>query len=586
LAESLFAELKRRNVIRVGIAYLAGSWLVLEVARTLLGTFGYDESVIRFVIIALAIGLIPTLVFSWVYELTSEGLKKESEIDHENVTLFPLNQKLDFLIIGLLVLSTAYFIWESRFEVITVAPKISAPSIAVLPFADMSPYNDQGYFSDGLSEDLLNLLAKVHQLKVIARSSSFSFRDSKYTVREIAEKLNVTYVLEGSVRKSGSRVRVTAQLIKAETEAHVWSDTYTRELDDIFTIQDEISSKVVSILNIKLRGKMPSLQSVNAEAYDLYKKLMQLLYSDNVTAEGIQQAFELGQKVLELAPEYTPALLEMSKYHLQQGNTEKANELLDKAYANDPDYAPLLAYLGEISLQNGDIENAAKQISHALALDPAQPEVLKTAAGMYGMLGRPMKSIELHKYIIDRNPLVLSHQIDLTMTYFLAHKFDDAISLAEKLLHKSPETEILKFLNGASLNHKGEYKEALSMINSMNPSEDNQINLFNLIGLVEAYHGLGEQETSDLHLKHLINKALPDHPYSVAWALAFQGDADGAFKYLDMALEAKDPFLKGILNNPGFIQIHSDPRWLSFLERLGLHPNRIDAIEIELDLPG
>ncbi|MFT5520053.1 MAG: TolB-like protein/adenylate kinase family enzyme [Enterobacterales bacterium] len=260
MADSFFTELKRRNVIRVGVAYLAGSWLLVEVADTLLAKFGYDDSVIRFLIIVIAIGLIPVLIFSWVYEFTSEGIVKESEITQTKAVSLPINQKLDFLIIGLLVISTGYFIWESRFESKTELVTANTSnevvnSIAVLPFVNMSSDPEQEYFSDGLTEELLNSLAKIHGLKVVGRTSSFAFKDKNIDLREIAKQLNVQYIVEGSVRKSGEYLRITMQLIEAENGTHLLSETFDRKLVNVFALQDEISQLVAAALKLTIIHK-------------------------------------------------------------------------------------------------------------------------------------------------------------------------------------------------------------------------------------------------------------------------------------------------------------------------------------------
>src|SRR5215469_7202942 len=293
----LLEELKRRNVIRVAIGYLAVSWLLLQAGSLIFGAFDLPSTWTRALLAILGFAFIPALVFAWVYELTPEGLKRTSEVAPADSVTHLTGRKLDYVVIGVLgaivvLLLVDKFIITPRREARGETPAAasaasaspagtagaaatpaSAASIAVLPFVDMSQAKDQEYFSDGLSEELLDLLAKVPQLKVIARTSSFSFKGKDVDIAEIAKKLAVSTVLEGSVRKSGNTLRVTAQLIRTSDSTHLWSDTYDRELTDVFKVQDEIAGAVVSALKVKL---LPDQAGENArrtssiEAYNQF----------------------------------------------------------------------------------------------------------------------------------------------------------------------------------------------------------------------------------------------------------------------------------------------------------------------------
>ena len=252
---SFFHELKRRNVFRVGAAYVVVAWLVIQVVETIFPAFGFGDGVVRTVTIVFGIGLIPALIFAWAFELTPEGLKKESEIDRSHSITPQTGKKLDRVIMIVLALALSYFTFdrfvldpqrETRMRQVqseqlalateqarqegrseALAESYGDKSIAVLPFVNMSSDEEQAYFSDGISEELLNLLAQVPELRVIARTSSFSFKGSNVDIAEIARRLNVSHVLEGSVRKSSDTLRVTAQLIRASDASHLWSRTST-----------------------------------------------------------------------------------------------------------------------------------------------------------------------------------------------------------------------------------------------------------------------------------------------------------------------------------------------------------------------
>ena len=290
---SLISELNRRNVLRVGAAYLVVAWLIIQVAETIFPLFGFDDTPARIVVVVLAIGFPLALILSWVYELTPEGLKLEKDIDRSRSITHHTGKKLDRAIIVTLALAVGYFAVDKfvldpvRDEMLeeNVAERVRDEmliesygdrSIAVLPFVNMSDDAGNEYFSDGISEEVLNLLARISDLRVISRSSAFSFKGKDVAIPAIAEQLNVAHVLEGSVRKSGNTVRITAQLIEGRTDTHLWSETYDRELDDIFAIQDEIAATVVDKLRITLLGDTPRSKSLKPEAYSLFLQARQL----------------------------------------------------------------------------------------------------------------------------------------------------------------------------------------------------------------------------------------------------------------------------------------------------------------------
>src|SRR5688572_23595376 len=280
---SLFNELKRRNVIRVAAAYLVLAWLVAQVAGLLLPTFEAPPWVMRVLVLVLMLGFVGAVVFSWAFELTPEGLKREHEVERDASITHLTARKLDLAVIVMLVVAvgfTAYTHFAVRAPA-SAPPAVAAqagdarPSLAVLPFVNMSAVPENEYFSDGLTETLLNMLAKVEGLKVTARTSAFAFKGQNKDVREIAATLNVNAVLEGSVQRAGERVRITAQLIDARDGTHLWSESYDRKLDDLFAIQDEIAAEVAKALTRSLLGGedapvVGTIGTRDPEAYDAY----------------------------------------------------------------------------------------------------------------------------------------------------------------------------------------------------------------------------------------------------------------------------------------------------------------------------
>jgi len=267
---SILRELQRRNVLRVAAGYVALSWLIVQVMDTLAEAFSFTGDHIRMAVIVLAVGFIPAMIISWAFELTPEGLKRDADVRHDTLAAKASKQRLDRFVMAALALAVAYFVIDE----LLIEPRqgpvtVSERSIAVLPFVNMSSDPEQEYFSDGISEELLNLLARIPELRVISRSSAFSYKGKDVNVPDVARELNVAHVLEGSVRKAGNTIRITAQLIHGPTDEHVWSETWDRELVDIFAIQDEIAANVVERLRLELLGEVPTKTPVDPEAYTL-----------------------------------------------------------------------------------------------------------------------------------------------------------------------------------------------------------------------------------------------------------------------------------------------------------------------------
>ena len=323
---SLYNELKRRNVFKVVLAYVIVAWLLLQVSDTLVPALHLPDWFHSGVAFVLILGFPVAIIFAWAFELTPEGLKKEKDVDRSESITHITSRKLDFVVIGLLVVALGYFAYdkfvldpgrdsaeiEAAVEVAheQAAGPAESPgiekSIAVLPFVNMSDDASNEYFSDGISEEILNALAHVKGLKVAGRTSSFAFKGRNQDLRLIGKTLNVSHILEGSVRKAGNMVRVTAQLIAVEDGFHLWADSYDRELTDIFAIQDEIAAAILGELKAELIG-VQSLASSRTDprAYEKYLLAKQRMYTRS--RPELEDAVELLDEALELDPEFAPA---------------------------------------------------------------------------------------------------------------------------------------------------------------------------------------------------------------------------------------------------------------------------------------
>src|SRR6059058_3553502 len=487
--------------------------------------------------------------------------------------------------IGLLVLGAvvAAFMIVSRRPTTSVTA-IPEKSIAVLPFVDMSPGKDQEYFSDGISEELLNLLAKIPQLQVTARTSSFSFKGKEVAIPEIARTLHVAHVLEGSVRKAGNSVRITAQLIRTGTDTHLWSQTYDRKLDDIFAIQDEIAADVVKQLKVTLLGAAPKARTTDPEAYALYLQAVQL--GRQFTAEAFQQSGALLRKVLATDPRYAPAwdgLATNLANEAGQGlmpskeGYAQAREADMKALAIDPDYAPAHAGLGWIAMDgDNDLAGAAQHFRRALALDPADLDVLRNSVMLLAALGRLDESLALNQALVRRDPVNVNTLFNLGLFQRRAGRLDAAIASQRTVLSLAPGRGGAHAQLATTLLLKGDAQGALAEI-EQETSEN-----WKLIGLPMAYHALGRKADSDAALTALIAKYEKDGPYNIAYVYAYRGDADKAFEWLDKAVEYGDPGLADIVTENLFAKIHADPRWLPFLRKIGKAPDQLAKIEFKM----
>ncbi len=460
-------------------------------------------------------------------------------------------------------------------------------SIAVLPFVDMSAGKDQEYFSDGISEELLNLLAKIPQLQVTARTSSFAFKGKETGIPEIARILNVAHVLEGSVRKAGNSVRITVQLIKAGTDTHLWSQTYDRKLDDIFAIQDEIAADVVKQLQVTLLGAAPKVRTTDPEAYALYLQAVQL--GRQFTAELFKQSDALYRKVLAIDPRYAPAWYGLARNFgnetgqgllpVKEGFAQ-AREAAVRALAIDPDYAPAHAQLGWIAMySDSDLAGAAQHLQRALALDPADASVLTTSVTLLQSLGRLDEALALEEVAVRRDPVSVTTLFNLGYHQRMAGRLDAAIASFRTVLSLSPSNGGAHCQLGIALLLKGDAKGALAEI------EQETSEIYKMIGLPMAYHALGRKADSDAALAALIAKYEKDAPSNIASVYAYRGEADQVFHWLDKAVEYGDGGLGEIVTDNLFDKVHDDPRWLAFLRKIGKAPEQLARIEFKVTLP-
>ncbi len=598
------SELKRRNVIRMAGLYLVGAWLITQVAGTVLPMFGAPDWVARSVVILLAIGFIPAMMFAWVFEMTPGGLKRDAEVAPAESIAPQTAQKMNRLIVALLVLAVMYF----GFDKFVLAPKREAAlvastsqtvkadtlagaasnkSIAVMPFVNMSSDKEQEYFSDGMTEEILNALAKVPKLAVTARTSVFSLKGQNKDVREIGKLLGVAYVLEGSVRKAGDEVRITAQLIRADNGFHLWSETYDRKLENVFDMQAEIAGAIAKALELPLGiggdAALVSERSADPQAYAMY---LQARAAYRARGDGVKKSIELYRAAIKRDPKFAPAWAGLTSsmavlpWYVPEAERAAAAAAMPEAEAaakkaltlspdlpqghlalamvynfqwqwvlaeqhfkqalalspDDPDvhhqYADWLAAVGRM-------DEALASGSRAVALDPLVPIYLINKAVLLSRLGRVDAQIEVLQTAIALAPDLTIAQSVLFSAYMKARRLDEA----EKLLDETRASDLAR----AKLNP------------TWDPKRDVQQNRRARIRLLR-----------DPTQAQAIRNELNDEDYA-RLQLSMSDDIDTLFKKLETDFEKHvsgvDPVM--YLRSHRFAKHRKDPRYIRLLNKAG-----------------
>ncbi len=580
----LFAELKRRRVIRALVGYAIVSFAVLQIAEPVLHGLHLPDSTLSVIVVLLGIGFPITVVLAWVSDLTATGIARTPTGAGTGLR----GARLAVLLIGLGVLAGApglawYFLRQRSIPPaggkadVVLAPS-GPPSVAVLPFADMSPQKDQEYLSDGIAEEILIALANVEGLRVPGRTSSFWFKGKGAKLAEIGRELNVRSILEGSVRKDGNRVRVTAQLLNVSDGYHLWSETFDRELTDIFRIQDEISRAVAAALEVKLfagaAGKGRG-RPARIEAYEQYLLGRQILNAG--TPASIQGAREAFARAVALDEGYAPAHAglaqaygevagflaqtaeEVTQYaRLQLASAEQAIALdpaLPDGYVARANYR--LSYAWDWKGGLADIERAKSLGTGDSGANVAQ--ALALAA-----LGRFPEGLAAARRATEADPLWGWAWIILARMLDYGGDQPGAEVAARRGLQVSPDNPAAAYELGIALRGQGRLEEALACF------DRNSLEFFRLTGLAITHHALGNARESQTALDELIARYSLVSAFQVAWVQAVRGDPDAAFAWLERARVQHDEGLEFLRTFPEFVSLHADPRWKPFLRKMNL----------------
>ena len=595
---SIFNELKRRNVFKVGIAYVIVAWLVAQVLQLVFESFGTPAWAIKTVLVLLATGLPFALFFAWAFELTPDGLKREEDIDRSQSNAPQTGKKLNLTITAVMALALAYFAYDkfvlsgdreatqtesatpavteqlSSADVSTVHDK----SIAVLPFVNMSSDPEQEYFSDGISEELLNGLAKIESLKVAARTSSFSFKGQNKPVGEIAEVLGVQHILEGSVRKSGSQIRVTAQLIRVSDGFHMWSETYDRELVNIFAIQDEITGAIVRELRMKLnvQTSLSSTTTSNPEAYQEY--LRGRYYWNLRTTQNIYLAVEHFERATQLDPSYSDAWTGLAEawvlLPIWEFNNTKAPEQFDHArlaaetaLSLNPKSGRAHAALGYMHMMK--LEWPACFLNFELALDyaPENASIWHWYGFALKTVGNYSKAEEAYQRALQLDPLSRIINSNAAEYFSMSGRYDVALERIAQTLAIAPDFVFAWQIKGMIHIARHEFDDARAALQIAveSPGSERSREL-DMIDLIEVYVQTGKPAQTPPGID---DPKLFD-PYYASFTLVSAGQYEGALDLIEQQSASNIPHIAAYyLNSVLFKEkMGHMPRYQALVTRL------------------
>ena len=594
---SLFAELKRRNVFRVALLYIIAGWLILQVADVLFEQLDIPGWAFRFVFALLLICFPLVVVFSWVFEITPEGIKREQDIAAQSSITAHTGRKINrattvLLILTILVVIADRLMPESAPEpkpqlleqpadqaMVTTKPvsTVDNKSIAVLPFVNMSGDKENEYFSDGLSEELLNSLMAIKDLKVTGRTSSFAFKGKNEDLRIIGKKLNVAHILEGSVRKADNRVRITVQLIKVEDGYHLWSQTFDRELDDIFAIQEEIARQVTAALSIALLGSGTSFEGLagtnDTQAWEAYLRGSYIRQQNLDDPDALLRAEQQMHKAIEIDPGFVKAQvgLFMVVWHQNRNGYRPFNEgmalqqqLIETASALDPANSGVQQIMSRQYVLQYEWDKAEIAANKAIELSPGDVDALLQRVTIAYLNGDHETAVKYAKKAAELDPLSISALQYLALTYAFGGQCAEVRKIVELAVAIEPEHSRTRYrLAECLLVHEASPESALAIF------EQEPLNWARLTGIALANIALGNEAATQAALEELKQSSGDSSAYQYAQIDAYSGDTESALAWLQRAYEIKDPGLTQMKIDSFLDSVRDDERFKALQKKLG-----------------
>jgi TolB-like protein/Tfp pilus assembly protein PilF len=555
---TIITELSRRNVIRVGIAYAIASWVLLQIVDVIVPILELPEWSPKLIFVILAIGLVPALIFSWAFELTPEGIKKESEVDRSQSVVSETGRKLNFVIIATLVVAVTLLLVERETSQSELTEAVAVDdvsvavdeekSIAVLPFVNMSSDAEQEFFSDGITEEILNSLASVQNLKVAGRTSSFAFKGQNQDLRKIGEALGVNHILEGSVRKAGAQVRITAQLIQVDNGFHLWSETYDRELTDVFAIQDEIANEILKQLRSKLLPEDVSVASAkrtDPEVYALYLKAKQRIYT-RIGSE-IETAVGELDRAIQKDSEYAPAfaqrgiatmLLAESQYGSipDEESNRRGKRFADQSLRLDPNLAEGYAALGlYYTRDSAETDTAIDVLVKALSINPNLIDASNWLQIALIDAGDMLGAMAIIETMTERDPLYPPAFSNAMMMFNNFDRQDKAEILLERMEALDPDNLDLLLARAMNFTYSGRSGESLQVM-ELRGEFGNMSGVDNIllsIGLLETgqFERATEEGSKFFRAEALYALGRKEEAFELAYEFAANGFPESLFEF-------------------------------------------------------
>ena len=572
---SFFAELKRRNVYKVAVAYAVVSWLLIQAASILLPTFEAPVWVMKAFVVLLALGFVLAVFISWAFEMTPEGMKRTANVSADEVRSLPYWSKKKFVafVVGIAVIAAGLFVFQLlRAPTTAVRAKSDNKSIAVLPLINESGDPKDEYFSDGLSEELIAALGQIRELKVIGRSSSFRFKERKEEPKAIGEKLGVATLLEGTVRKQGDRVRIVAELINAMDGIELWTHTFDRELKDIFAVQQEIATAVASSLKVTLLGSneqpATTVATKNTEAHNAYLLGHYLFHRRNL--DDYRKAVAQFDEAIRLDADYALAYAERSEAWTLIGDLTgetktdwaKARDDAEKAVAIAPGLAEAHAALGWVRFfTEWKFAEGLRELKRAREISPANPTANDLLARVVVYLGKLDEAEKQARYAVELDPLAGFAQNNLGRVLWFEGKLDEADAVARKSAELLPNAASSRRWQTLVAIQRGDPETALREA-KLEPDDNYRRYL-----VASAQHARKDRAAADAALADLIaNKE--GVFYQIGEVYAFRGETDKAFEWLQNAFDAHDTGMLALLVDPLLQGLRDDPRFKTLVAKM------------------
>ena len=572
---NFFAELKRRNVYKVAVAYAVVGWLLLQLGSILFPTFDAPSWVMKVFVALVAAGFAIALVVAWAFELTPEGIARTDEAGRSPrrrggrawiyVVLIGAGLSIGLFFLGRYTASAPGM----------AAASDASKSIAVLPLVNQSGDPAQEYFSDGLSEELINVLGQIRELRVIGRNSSFRFKGRADASRAIGEALGVANVLEGSVRKAGDRVRISVQLVDTSTDSQRWSQTYDRELKDVFAVQEEIAKSVAGHLRLTLVGDAGNALArpgnLNLEAYNNY--LQGMFYFRQRNEQAFARALPLFNEAIRRDPNYAEAFVAKARTLYSRavlhgvkgrGELEQAEQAAMAALALKPDVSLAHAILGYIYIAGWNLAAAEAELSRPQVEDDF---VLSARATLRKAVGDPEQAVAMQRKAVELDPAFVVWHVNLANTLLLLGQYDEAESTLRKAAELQPQANAVHALASLLAVLRGQGDVALREAQL----ESDEIGRAMSVAL--AQHARGDKAEADAALERLIASHGDNAPMNIALAYAGRGENDKVFEWLNRAYEARQPTLIfHLVSHPLLKRYHSDPRFVELCRKTNVPP--------------